>query len=361
MNFEMNNVRKDADIYNGKLRKNSPVVEIFSDMINGKDLSRFGKKADVAVGYIKDLGARADNGDFNAVAELNTLRRFVVEAPVMEQIKALSIFGSYSNVGFDESIEREVYAHSGEHARIQAETGDVPFPTIVKETYPVAPITISGGYAVDYRRVAVGDMSKENEGMEQVKTSIYNQAVKYVVDKVHESIKNASGIKYDLEMAGLTKTAVDGILAKIRRWGKPTVLADYALLSEFIPWAGYSATINSNTVFGISDDIINELAQNGSLSAYNGAILSEIVNPYDIYSVNEDGDNFETLLPVGVGFIVPAGAKSPIATWTKGGLTSFTGNDVKSGKVLSRFDLSVAADVAKGQEYKIGVICDTNL
>ena len=111
----------------------------------------------------------------------------------------------------------------------------------------------------------------------------------------------------------------------------------------------------------MSDKIIDELRQNGLLGMYNGAILSEMPNPYDLYTMNEDGTNFETLLPAGLAFVVPTGSRSPIATYTRGGLTSMTGNDVKTGKIVTRFDLEVGCDVAKGQEYQIGVLHDTNL
>ena len=98
MTYELNNLRKDADMFDGKFTKTSPVVEVFSAMVNGQELSKFGAKADAAVNYIKDLGSRAENGDYTAVAELNTLRRFVIETPIMEEIKLLGIFGSYKHV-----------------------------------------------------------------------------------------------------------------------------------------------------------------------------------------------------------------------------------------------------------------------
>lgn len=359
--YELNNLRKDSDVFNGKFTKQSPVVEIFAAMVNGEELSRFGAKADKAVAYIKDLGARADNGDFSAVAELNTLRRFTIEAPVMQELKLLNIFGSYKNVGYDETIEREVYNYSGERSREQAAGGDVVFPVITKETYPVSTFTVSGGYAVDYRRVALGDMSKENEGLNQVKTDIRNRALLAIVNRVYKALEAATGVKYMVEEAGLTKTAVDNVLNNIRRFGKPTVVGDYALLSQFTPWAGYVGNINTNTITGISEKVMNELAANGALSQYNGAILSEMPNQYDLYNLTEDGKNFKTMLPAGLGFIIPAGAQSPIATFSRGGLTSFTGNNVKTGKIETRFDIEVGVDVAKGQEYKIGTIYDTNV
>lgn len=359
--YELNNLRKDADMFDGKFTKTSPVVEIFSAMVNGQELSKFGAKADAAVNYIKDLGSRADNGDFSAVAELNTLRRFVIEAPIMEEIKMLSIFGAYNHVGYDETIEREVYKHVGERSRTQAVGGDVVFPQIVKETYPVPTLTVSGGYAVDYRRVALGDMSKENEGIALVKTDIRNRAVLAIINKIYDAIKNATGIKYTVEAATLTKTGVDTVLNNVRRNGRPTVIGDYALLSQFTSWAGYVGTISSNTVTGISEKAMNEIAQDGILSMYNGAILKEMPNPYNEYELNSDGTNYNTLLPIGLGLVVPSGVKSPIQTWTRGGLTSFTGNNVHTGKVETRFDLEVAVDVAKGQESRIGLIYDSNL
>lgn len=359
--FEMNNARKDSDIYNGKINSHSPVVEVFAAMANGESLDRFGKKADVAVNYIKNLGNKADNGDLGAIAELNTIRRFVIEAPVMEEIKLLSIFGTYQHVGYDETVEREIYTHAGERSREQAANGDVVFPVTTKETYTVPTFTVSGGYAVDYRRVALGDMSKENEGLAQVRTDILNNAKLAIVKRVYNAIKDATGVKYMLEVAGLTKSGVDDVLTKVRRNGRPTVIGDYALISQFTPWAGYVGTINNNTITGISEKAMNDIAQSGTLSMYNGAILAEMENPYNEYKLNAAGDNFETLLPAGLGFVIPTGARSPIAIYSRGGLTSFAGNDVKTGKVLTRFDIEVGCDVAKGREHQIGVIYDTNV
>ena len=364
--YELNNLRKDSDYLNREMRATSVVAEVFSAMVKGNEVGAI-KGADKAVKYIKELGSRAENGDFGAVAELNTLRRFVIETPLLQEIRLLGIFGSYQAVGYDETIEREIYKHVGEKSREQAASGDVVFPAIVKETYPVPTFTVSGGYAVDYRRVALGDMSKESEGMEQVRIDIRNKAMRAIILKVYEAIHNATGVKYAFENAGLTKAGVDGVLTKIRRFGRPTVIGDYAILSQFTPWAGYVGSINSNTITGISEAQMNEIAQNGLLGMYNGAVLAEIENPYDETNIVTKGTSpneyldFETMLPAGLGFIVPTGTKSPIATYTRGGLTSFTGNNVKNGKVEMRMDLEVGVDVAKGQEYKIGMFLDSNI
>ena len=63
------------------------------------------------------------------------------------------------------------------------------------------------------------------------------------------------------------------------------------------------------------------------------------------------------MLPTGLAFVTPSGqSTSAIQTFSQGGLTTFTGNDVTNGNVVSRFDLSVAAGVVKGRESEVAVI-----
>lgn len=364
--FELNNIRRDT-IVNGQLTKYSPVVEVFSAMVNGESLERFGKKADVAVNYIKGLGNRANNGDYNAISELNTIRRFALEAPVMEEMNLLGIFGTYQNVGFDDTIEREVYNHVGEFARPQANNGDVVFPKIVKDTYQVPTFTISGGYEVDYRRVEIGDMSKENEGMAMVRTSILNQAKLALITKVYNAIANATGVKFVYSASSLAKAGVDGVIGQVRRNGPTTIVGDYAMIQQFNAFAGY-ATTTPATITGISEKIMNEIQANGVLTTYNGVTLTTIDNPFNLYDTSAtwtDGTHtnatYAPLFPANIAFVIPRGVNSPVASWTKGGLTSLTGTDVKTGKYVSRYDLEVAVDVAKGQEWKVGILRDSSI
>lgn len=359
--FELNNEINDAQVVADKIRPTSPVVEVFSAMTDGKDLSRFGKKADAAVKYIKELNTRASSGDTKARSEINTLRRYAMEPKLIQEIKLLSIYGNYKSVGYEESCEVEVPEFANIPADIQAAGQDVRFPVIRKKRVPVGTVTISGGHAVDYRKAAIGDMSDENELQDQVRIQIRNKAAKYVVETVYNAIKNATGVKYFSEESNLTKTNVDKVIAHVRRFGRPTITGDYALISQFNGFAGYQGTTPLGNVMGISEAVMDEIHNTGLMGMYNGAILSELPNPYDLTTLNAKGDNFETMLPAGLGFVIPAGTASPIYTVTRGGLTSFTGNDVTTGEILTRFDLEVGTIVAPGREYMIGLIHDTNL
>lgn len=373
--IELNNARNDADFDNSQIKRTGALYKTYEAMVQGKDMdavanelcaSKKISKEEAAtqvnnsVERIKNKSALAGQGDAASASELNTLRKLMIQ-PVLEQdMKLLGLFGTYERLGWDETPEFDYYKHIGLEAVKQAEGVTVPFGAIKNATKKLATQIISGGYVVNYRKAALGDMSKENEGMEQVRTMMRNKALAYVMDEVIAAIK-AGNIKYVFTAAGLTKAGVDGVLSSVRRFGRPTVIADAAMLAEFTPWAGYVGSINSNTITGISQNVLDELAQNGLLSMYNGAILSEMPNPYDISKLNTAGTNFATMLPMKYGFVLPAGVNSPVHTFTRGDITSFVGNDVTHGDILTRFDLEVAAGVEPGNEYKIGLLEDTNL
>ena len=359
--FEMNSARRDRDFCNAKIKRKSPVVEVFSRMIKGKDLNIFDRNiANKSVRFIKNLAEKAKNGDLTSACELNNIRRIVIEPEIMEEIKLLNFFGSYKNLAYGESIEMEVYSHEGEKSRMQALNGDVVFPAIVSKKYPITSQVISGGFACDYRAMSANDMQRENECMEQIRVDIRNKAAKYVIEKVYERIKEATGVKYTAEAAGITKTALDNVIKNIRRFGKVSLVGDYSVVSQVNDFAPFTSTNPSFT--GLSDVAMDEIRNTGLLNFYNGCAVVEMPNAFDITQIVDgtSGKNFATILPEGLLFIIPNGANSPVQSFARGGLTSFTGNDIATGQILSRFDLEIAADVARGQEYKIGIIKDSN-
>lgn len=359
--FEMNSIRKDKDFCNDRINKNSPVVEVFSRMVKGQDLNGVDRNlANRSVSFIKGLAEKAKSGDVSSACELNNIRRIVIEPEVMKEIKLLNFFGKYQNLAYGESIEMEVYSYEGEKSRFQALNGDVVFPAVVAKRYPITSQIISGGFAADYRAMSIGDMTRENECMEQVRVDIRNKATKYVLDTVYAKIKNATGVKYTAEGSGITKAALDNIIKNVRRFGKVSLIGDYSVVSQVNDLAPYTSVQANFT--GFADVAMEEIRKSGLINMYNGCAVVEMPNAFDTTTIvsNNSVKNFATLLPEGLLFIIPAGVNSPIQSFTRGGLTSFTGNDVASGRILSRFDLEIAADVAQGQEYKIGIMKDSN-
>lgn len=360
--FELNNAKRDETFSTGKVNAKSPVVEVFSAMVNGEEIGKFGKKADVAAKYIMDLGKKASLGDQTAVSELNEIRKFVIQPKLLQEIKLLGLFGSYKQLGWGETAYLEKVSYENVRADIQAEGQDVSTGFARKTKTPLAPIVVSGGHKVNYREVALGDMTTENTLIGEVHKEIRNKASLYVIETVFKAIEEATGVKYFYEAAGLAKTDVDALLTKIRRYGKPNVNGDYAVLAQFLPWVGYAGTVGANTVTGISQKVLDEIADTGIVGTYNGAILSEIPNGYNFNKLTTDGTNYETLLPAGLAFVTPtapAGGVAPVQTFSIGGLTSFSGNSVSTGEIMTRYDLSIAAGVAATDS--IGIIHDTNL
>lgn len=363
--FELNNAKRDSQFATGQVSAKSPVVEVFAALVNGEEISKFGAKGDKAVKYIQDLSAKAEKGDQRSISEINEIRKFVIQPKLLQEIKLLGIFGSYTPLAWGDTAYLEKITYNNVKADIQAEGQDVSTAFKRKSKTPLAPITVSGGHRVNYREMQLGDMTTENTLMGEVQKEIRNKATLYVLQAVYDAIESATGVRYFYEGAELAKTGVDNILGKVRRYGKPNVSGDYAVLAQFLPWIGYAGTINTNTITGVSQKMLDEIGDTGLVGSYNGAILSEIANGYNFNEIVTGSDsekNYATLLPAGLAIVTPTapvGGVAPIQTFSIGGLTSFSGNSVSTGDIMTRYDLSIACGVAAPES--IGVIHDSNL
>jgi hypothetical protein len=358
--FELNNAREDSQFVNNKLNAKSPIVEIFSAIVTGQDLSKYGKKVDVVMDHIKSLGERGLNGDYSAKAEINSIIRYTLEPHLNNVIKLFSFVGTFRQIGYHEQPMMKTYKHESIRSNFQASQGDVPFGALTWREYPIGTKTISSGYAVNYREVASGNLDKVAEGMEQVQVDMRNKALLYVLVEMYNAIKEAKGVKYFAETAGIQKQAVDDTIGKIRRFGRPAIMGDYSVVSQLNELAGFKADPAGSQATHLSEAVMEEIRQTGLLSTYNGSPVVELPNQYDLNQLNAAGDNFKTILPEGLLFFVPQGAVSPLQIFQRGGLTSMTGNDIVTGTELTRFDMEIGCGVAEGREHEIGLISDTN-
>ena len=368
--IELNSIKRDAEYSNGRINEKSPLVEIFSHMAAGKDMSELNGKlrdtngnivndVDKGIKHIQQKAYEAGGGNQYAATELNELRRFAILPLLQEELKLLSFMGNYTNVGYNDSIYAEVAKLGGDKSRFQALGGDTLFPAWEHDKYPVPTTTISGGYAVDYRKIQFGDMSLENIGMSQVRVDIRNKAARYVIYTIWNAINNTNNVKFVSQGAGVTQSALNEMVKNIRRFGQVNIFGDYSMVSQINAFHGYDGVVP--VVGGVSQAALNELRRTGLIGMYMGSVVAEIENEFNLTRPLPTGDGFELYFPENIMFLVPAGMQSPVRTWTRGGLTSVQGIDVATGRNLVRFDLEVAADVARTNEYKIGMITDTNL
>ncbi|MEC0396596.1 hypothetical protein [Bacillus subtilis] len=361
MKIELNNVKRDSDVFaNPKLNSKSPIIEIFSAIATGKDISKFGNKADTVMNHVKDLAAQAVLGNPVAKAEINTIVRLAIEPKLISAVKLFDFMGTFRQIGYDQQPMMTTYAHESIRSGFQASRGDVPFATTTWNEYPIGTQTISAGYAVNYREIQSGNLDKVAEGMEQVQTDMMNKAMYYVVNEMYNAIKSATGVKYFSENAGIQKSAVDDTIKKVRRFGQPSIVGDYSVVSQLNDFAGFQAVAGDATSTKLPESVMYEIRKTGLLSTYKGSSVVELPNAYNLTELNKTGDNFKTYLPEGLLFFIPQGAKSPLQVFQRGGLTSMTGNDIVSGTEITRFDMEIGAGVAKGQEYQIGLIRDEN-
>lgn len=356
--INMKNIERDVDTL--RITKRSPIVEVFSALVQGEKPSVKGEVIDASVKTIKEMCSKAIDGDPVARSEINTIIRFAIEPKLLERIKLFSFMGTYHTVGYHEAVMVKTYNYESVDSRFQASSSDVPFAALNYKEYPIGTQTISGGFAVDYRELQSGNFDGNiGEGINQVQTDMFNKCVYFVTKVLHDGIKNATGVKHFHEANGIVKTSVDDMLKTMRRYGKVNMCGDYSTISAFNDFMGYKTFGDTTIPFG-SNVVADEIRKTGLVSYYNGAFITELPNGINFTKLNKEGNDFELYLPQGLLFFIPQGSISPLQIFQRGGLTSMVGDDIVTRQHLTRFDMEIGADVARGMEHWIGLVSDLN-
>ena len=357
MNIELNNVRKSECAVSNEAQMRR-VAEICSALFSGADISKYGKEADGVVKQLVKLGEGALADDARAKAEINTVVKYIVQPNLLKAMEVFSFLGNYHRIAYNEKPVVKTYNYEGIDARIQASSGDVAFGERVWKEYPITTKTISSGMAINYRDLASGNFDGSMaEEISQVQIDMENKAVAYVLGILYDGIKNnTDNVKFYATYADTpTQTAVDGMINKMRKLGKVNVAGDFSALSVISDWNGYK-TVSDKTIPFFTEGQVNEIAQTGLNGWYKGAALIEIPNPYNLTKPLADKSAFETYYDTDKLFFTVSGATSPFNIFRRGGISTMTGNDVKTGTVITRFDIEVGADLTKGREYEIGLL-----
>ena len=357
MNIELNNVRKSECAVSNEAQMRR-VAEICSALFSGADISKYGKEVDGVVKQLAKLGEGALADDARAKAEINTVVKYIVQPNLLKAMEVFSFLGNYHRIAYNEQPVVKTYNYEGIDARIQASSGDVAFGERVWKEYPITTKTISSGMAINYRDLASGNFDGSMaEEISQVQIDMENKAVAYVLGILYDGIKNnTDNVKFYATYADTpTQTAVDGMINKMRKLGKVNVAGDFSALSVISDWNGYK-TVSDKTIPFFTEGQVNEIAQTGLNGWYKGAALIEIPNPYNLTKPLADNSTFETYYDTDKLFFTVSGATSPFNIFRRGGISTMTGNDVKTGTVMTRFDIEIGADLTKGREYEIGLL-----
>lgn len=357
--FELNNARYD-EVQIKDESKFKKFVEICSALWSGADLTKYGKEADGVVTKMKDLGARAEAGDWRARSEINEVIKFMIQPKLIESMKVFNFLGNYHEIGYNQQPQVESYTYEGIDARRQASGATVNFAGKKWLRYPVATSTISSGMAIDYRELASGNFGGNvAEETAQIQIDMNNKAIAYVLDILTTALKgNTQYVKFYAEYSSApTMTAVEAMVAKVRKFGKVTIAGDYSVLSVVGSWNGYLSIGATPTYVPFSSPAqVDELARAGLNGFYKGSALMELPNPYNVTKPLADLTAFETYYDTDKLYFLAQGAPSPLHIFRRGGMTTMSGNDVDTGTIKTRFDMEVGADVVKGREFEIGML-----
>jgi len=334
-------------------------VEIFTNIVYGKDVSKYGKKVDTVMDKIKTLAGMANDGNTQAKAELNAIRTITIQQPLEKRLAINSAMGNSLTVGPAEELRYEVYELQGEKSRIQASSGAFVFPTVKKRTGTMTTKTATGGLVLDYRELQSGSTDGLTRANEQILTDMINQMVLSHINALRSAITAATTLKNYAE--GITKTNVEDVRKKARRFGSSvTIMGDYSAVNKLGDLANFS-TVTAGTEFRFPEYVMEEIMKTGLIKVYKGSIVVEMPNSYNMIDLNTAGDFYAPQLPTTDLWFLPQGIVSPLQIAVRKGMTSMTQTDISIRAEVTRFDIEYGNYIVPEYLSAVGFLYDSSL
>jgi len=334
-------------------------VEIFTNIVYGKDVSKYGKKVDTVMDKIKVLATAANDGNTQAIAELNAIRTVTIQQPLEKRLAINNAMGTVTKVGYNEEMRYEVYELQGDKSRVQASSGSFVFPTVKKRTGIMTTQTSTGGVMVDYRELQSGATDGLAMQNEQVLTDMTNQMVLSHINALRAGITATTTLKNYSE--GITKTNVEDVRKKARRFGTSvTIMGDYSAVNKLGDLANFSV-VAAGTEFRFPEYVMEEVMKTGLIKVYKGSIVVEMPNSYNMIDLNVAGDFYAPQLPTTDLWFLPQGQLAPLQICLRGGLTSMTATDLNTRSQVTRYDWEFGNILIKEYVPTVGYIYDATL
>ena len=154
---------------------------------------------------------------------------------------------------------------------------------------------------------------------------------------------------------GVVKATLDAQLAYFNRLGNVTLLGDSAAVGQLAGITGFVSYSGNNMIVSPSDNMIDELNNNGYLGRYMGCNVMKLQNAY------RDGTT-EPVLAVDWIYILPAGMSADarnLKVVNEGGVNAFESQNIDDLVYEIRLDQAFGAGFVTGKlptigAYKIG-------
>jgi len=334
-------------------------IEIFTNVLYGKDTSKYGKKVDTVMDKIKTLAGMAEDGNTKAKAELNAIRTITIQQPLEKRLSINNAMGQVTRVKENEELRFSVVQLQGDKSRIQANSGSFVFPTVKKRTGTMTVQNATGGLIIDPRELLSGDTNTMAYANEQVMTDIINQMVLSHINALRSAITAATTLKNYAE--GITKTNVENVRKKARRFGTSvTIMGDYSAVSKLGELTTFNV-VSAGTEFRFPEYVMEEVMKTGLIKNYKGSVVVEMPNSYNMIDLNTAGDFYAPQLPTTDLWFLPQGFVSPLQIGIQGTLQTMTATDINLRAEVTRFDISYGNKVLIEMIPAMGYIYDDAL
>lgn len=327
-----------ADI---NIQKDSKLIKVLAAQAKNERLdSNIVKEADQ---IISELVNDMTPGNRHQIAQTVG---YTVNELQQKSLDFLNAVADQKNIAYGDKAAFRVKT-KGIKAYIQAKGGSTTARSYVTDHQVlVDTVEISARPAIniyDMRtgRVQMADLIRE------ANVEMTNKKLARIESVLHAGINTYASPFYATSTGGLNKATLDAQLAYFRRLGPVTILGDITAVTQLAPFTGMAMSATQNQ---FSDNLINEMNQNGFIGNYNGSAVIAMNNAY------EDGATTPILDPDWL-YILPGGMTGDVRNLkvvNEGSVNAFESQNIDDLVFEIRLDQAFGAAFVTGRVPTMG-------
>lgn len=328
-----------------QLKKNSAIVEIFSDVSlnKGANFSEV-QKSDYndALEHIKEL---ASNPNPNNLYELMQITSYVVDSIIDVRLKYIDLIADVKRTAFDErpnfKYKTEAVKAFWQAINSNGQKSKTGYAYSGLEIEALSAFPVAEWAEVAAGRYDFADLARDVANEFERKVNQKVQSTLYATFSGLASPNYGSG-------SGIVSATFDPMLAKMQRFGRCAIIGDYEALQKLPSLTA----IGSRT----SDNIIDEVNRSGVIGTYKNAPVVVLDNPYDGLT------GYNTVLDPGLIYIVPAvdAANKSLKVQFAGDVQPMTNTNIGDRSMEMRYDKHMGAGIVPVR-HALAVYEDTTL
>ena len=322
-----------------KVNKDSKLIKVLAAQARHQDVAQ--DMADEAEQIIAELAQDMSPENRHQIAQIIG---YTINEMQQGSLDFLNVVADQKNIGYGDKAAFNVKT-GGIKAYFQAKGSTTPRSFVSGKQILVDTEEVSARPAINIMDLRTGRV-KMADLIREANREITNKKIKKVEQVLHAAIANFATPFYGTG-TGVDKAVLDKIIAYFRRLGPVSIIGDIEAVGKMSDLSGMAM---GNSLTQRSDNMLDEMNENGFIGKYNGCNVIALANAY------EDGTDTPVLNPNWL-YIVPGNLSADgrnLKLVHEGGLNSFEAQDINDLVFEVRLDQWFGAAFVTGKLPTIG-------